>query len=71
MMKVEYSPLNSTNGGVDLDLAGRVLKQKHTAHHTVEADSGQLGAAGDPVSLARVFVDGQAVGENSRNTCLK
>lgn len=69
LMKVQYSPLDGTNGGVDLDLAGCILEQEHTAHHAVEVDSGQLSVSGDPVCTASVLVDSQAVGEDFRHAC--
>lgn len=63
--------MNGADGGVDLDLAGGVLEQEHTAHDTVETDSGQLGAAGDPVGLTRVLVHSQAVGKDSGDAYLQ
>jgi hypothetical protein len=64
------SPLNGANGSVDLDLAGGVVKQQDTAHDVVATNSGQLRGAGDPVRVACVLVDGQAVGQDARDSVI-
>lgn len=54
---------------VKFDLATSILEEEDTPQDAVEADCGELCAAGDPVGLPSDLVDGEAVGENSRNAC--
>lgn len=60
--------MNGADGGVDFDLAGGVVKEQNATHDVVATDSGQLRAARNPVRVARVLVDGQAVGQDARDT---
>lgn len=64
-MKVQFLPLNGACRSIDLDLAGGVVKEQDAALDVVATDGGQLSGAGDPVRVASVLVDGQAVGQDA------
>lgn len=61
--------LELTDRCAKFDLATGILEEEDTPQDAVKADCGKLCAAGDPVSLPGDLVDGEAVGENSRNAC--